>query len=268
MKKLNLGKPSVPGPTPSGSSPQRLRILIILLVGVILVAGIWFGSQYLLAPKPPPPARPLPQVVQPPAKPAPPPPVVAPVAPKVEEKAPLKPEAPVAEKAPPPPKKAEVKEKKVALAEGRYSLQVATLIKKENARSLEKKLREIGYSPQVTKGRAVLPYHRVVLGEYSSKGEAEAVAERLRAEGYRPTLVSLEGGRLFLEVMSSNFLDKAINMAHKLQAEKYNPRILTKRASTDVYRVRVGPFPSREEVSKVEGELRAHGLYPLIIKDR
>jgi len=196
--------------------------------------------------------------------PAPPPPA----APAKEPEAPSKPKVEVAEKAPPPPaKEAKVEEKKAAPEKGAYSLQVATLVKEESVRPLEKRLKQMGYSPRIIKGKAALSSHQVLVGEFASKEEADVMAKRLFSEGYSPTMVSLEGGRFSLALLSSRFIEEAIDLAHRLQGQKYSPRILSKRTATAVYRVRVGPFASREEALKKAVELRTQGLSGIVVKD-
>ncbi|MFQ5988296.1 MAG: SPOR domain-containing protein [Candidatus Methylomirabilales bacterium] len=147
-----------------------------------------------------------------------------------------------------------------------FAVQVASLVVKQNALNLIKRLEEHGYTPVIHKTTAPISRHRVYAGEFSSREEAEQVARRLNVDGFPSNLVEGEDGMFRPEVGSSYDLNKAIDLAHTLQEKKYSPKIVSKGVPTPVYQVRVGEFGSRAQALKALEALKKQGFTPIIVR--
>jgi cell division septation protein DedD len=285
-------------------SPQARRLLVIGLVGVVLAGGLYVYTTYFgdvplpfpvslspggkSAPPPPTPARP-PQVSQAPIKP--PIPLKPPETEKAEPGVPSKAETPReavpgvtkspevpsgrpaparVDKAAPQPspapksvaKATEPKEK----GEARYSVQVASLVVEQNARSLQERLKKLGYSAVVQKTTARLTRHRVYSGDFNSREEAEQAARQLNVDGFPSTVVQGENGKFRLEVGSPLRLDDAIDLARNLERKNHTAKIVSQPASTPVHQVWVGEYGDRAEALKTLEALKKQGFTPVIVK--
>jgi cell division septation protein DedD len=165
-----------------------------------------------------------------------------------------------------PKPKATVGEPGVA-AEGRYAVQVAALVFERNARSLRQRLEELGYAPVIRMGNAAVMRHRVSAGEFASRLDAEAVARRLRAEGFSATVIDLPDGKIRVEIGSPFHLDDAIDLAGSLEKKNYPSKIVSEKIHTPVYQVRIGAYPRRAEAAKVLEALKRQGFAPIIVRE-
>lgn len=306
MKRYNfLKRPFEPLDPERGStgslSPQARRLLIIGLVGVVIAGGLYVYTTYFgdmplplpislspggkSAPPPPPPtpAKP-PQVSQAPVKP--PIPLKPPeterrepeVSPKAEtpreavpgvaradKAAPQPPPAPTVAEKPAPKSLAKATEPKEK-GEARYTVQVASLVVEQNARSLLERLKKLGYSAVVQKTTARVTRHRVYSGEFNSREEAEQAARQLNVDGFPSNVVQSANGKFRLEVGSSVRLDDAIDLARNLEKKNHTARIVSQPASTPVHQVWVGEYGDRAEALKTLEALKKQGFTPVIIK--
>lgn len=286
-------------------SPQAKRLAILGGLAIVLLGGAYLYTNYFrdVSPplSPPTPRR----AVAPPPKPIAPPQVKPEAAVKAptptEEKAgedspqrpvraveapreaPKRPEAPppegakpggegvgTAEKPPTPTRAAKASRPEVqagaAEAKGEFAVQVASLVLKQNAGTLEKRLEELGYTPVVHMNTATISRHRVYGGEFSSRQDAERTARRLNVDGFPSSLVEGEDGKFRVEVGSYYNLNKAIDLAHTLQAKRYTPKIHSEAVPTPVYQVRVGEYASRAQALKVLEALKKQGFTPIVVK--
>lgn len=290
---------------PERLSPQAKRLATIGGVAIVLVAAVYVYTSYFsseppsplraartAAPAPPKPLAPpeiTPEAETPPA---------ATMAPEItqererslqeaigpqEESPPMARQAEVPHVSPGPPE-ARVRTEKPdastltakvsppaetraspAQAEGVFRLQVASLVVKQNALALEKRLGDLGYTPVVQIGTAPISRHRVYGGEFSSRQEAEGMARRLNVDGFPSNLVEGEDGKFRLEIGSYYNLNRAIDIAHTLKEKRYTPRIDSQAVPTPVYQVQVGKFASRAEALKALEALKKQGFTPIVV---
>jgi tetratricopeptide (TPR) repeat protein len=194
-----------------------------------------------------------------------------------EKPEPAPPELKPPETPPEHPKRAEIVAEKTALkplvkattpkekGEGRYILQVATLVVEQNALSLKSRLEELGYAPLIRKVTAPITRHRVYGGEFSSRAAAEQAARHLQADGFPSTLIE-EGEKFWLEVGSSLRLDDAINLARNLEKKNHPAKIVSQPVATPVHQVSVGDYADRAEALKALEALKRHGFTPLVVR--
>jgi cell division protein FtsN len=107
--------------------------------------------------------------------------------------------------------------------------------------------------------------HVVIVTATGDKAEADALLERLKAEGVPASLGESEG-RYRVVAGRSAALDQAIDLAHELQKKGLTPKITSETESTTLYLVRVGQFGRRDEASQRARELRQKGFPTLIVK--
>lgn len=147
-----------------------------------------------------------------------------------------------------------------------YAVQVASLVRGSNAVSLQKRLGDMGYTPDVHTVTARITHHRVYVGEWSSREEAERTGRQLNVDGFPSKVISLPGGKFALEAGSFLRLNEAIDLAHKLQTKDHTAKIVSERVPTPVHQVRVGKYASRAEADKALEALKGKGFKPLVVK--
>lgn len=150
-------------------------------------------------------------------------------------------------------------------SEGRYSIEVASLVLEENARSLKQRLEKLGYAPDVRKTTSRITHHQVYVGEFSSREDAERTAGQLNVDGFPSTVVALKGDKLALRAGSFLRLNEAIDLAHNLQTKNYTTKIVSEPVPTPVHQVRVGKYENRTEALTALEALKREGFAPLIV---
>ena len=146
-----------------------------------------------------------------------------------------------------------------------YAIQVASLVREQNALSLQKRLEKMGYTPDVRKVTARITHHRVYVGEFSSREDAERTARQLNVDGFPSNVVTMKGGKFALEVGSFLRLNEAIDLAHNLQTKHYTAKIVSEPVPTAVHQVRVGTYGNRAEALKALDSLKRKGFEPLVV---
>jgi len=184
---------------------------------------------------------------------------------RADKAAPQPPPAPTVAEKPAPKSLAKATEPKET-GEARYSVQVASLVVEQNARSLLERLKKIGYSAVVQKTTARVTRHRVYSGEFNSREEAEQAARQLNVDGFPSNVVQGANGKFRLEVGSSVRLDDAIDLARNLEKKNHTARIVSQPAPTPVHQVWVGEYADRAEALKTLEALKKQGFTPVIIK--
>jgi cell division septation protein DedD len=149
----------------------------------------------------------------------------------------------------------------------RYTLLVASLVDKQNAFSVKRRLEDLGYTPVIHMSSAPITRHRVYGGDFGSREEAETTARRLNVDGYASKLVETEGRQYRLEVGWYFSLKEARDLANTLKKRNYNPTIVSKTTPTPVHQVRVGKYTDREEALKAVRSLEKEGLVPRVVTD-
>lgn len=251
-------------------TPQAKRLVILGLVGIVLVGGGVVVNNYLLAPPPPPPAAPIRPILPPPprppaASPAPAPQAGPAPAPRPQTAVPSPglgaPPAPAAPETPPKPTMA-------AAAPGSYGLQVGAFAVKANAERLQKRLEEKGYAVTVRQASPRVPRHRVLVGTYTARADADAQQERVVEAGAKGAkVVPAAGGKFTVEAATFRSLDAAIDLARELQKSGLAPRIDSRPTATGLYQVRVGAYASRQDAQAQVDGLRKEGLSPIVVKN-
>jgi cell division septation protein DedD len=148
---------------------------------------------------------------------------------------------------------------------GRFSVQVGAMAQEANAQVLSQKLEKLGYAVTIRKGRTSATQHVVLVAAPGERSEADALVERLKAEGISAVVGESDGGYR-VEAGRSAVLDEAIDIARELQKKGFTPKIASETAGPTLYLVRVGQFASRGEASKRAKELREKGFPALIVK--
>lgn len=304
MRKLNLGRGSAgeggEGTTQvgaGGSGASRLRpiLLVALLLLAVVAAWQWGYISIPWGPKPTPstpqrpvakapvplpaaaPTAPTPPVAKAPAPtPAPTPAAKAPATPAPEPQASLKPPAPTAAKppapaqataAPPqPPQVAKAAPTPAPVAKGSFSVQVGAMAQEANAIALKKKLEGMGFEVRIRKGTVFGDRHVVSVGNVPSRKDAEALGDRLKADGFHGT-VAAAGAQFAQEAGAFSNLNDAIDLARELQKKGYAPRIASVQGTTRMYQVRVGTFENRQAAARQGEELKRKGFNYLIVKN-
>jgi len=151
-------------------------------------------------------------------------------------------------------------------AEGRYSVQVASLVVEQNARSLQERLKKLGYTAVTQKTTTRITRHRVYSGDFNSREEAEQAARRMNVDGFPSKVVQGENGKFRLEVGSPLRLDDAIDLARNLERKNHTAKIVSQPASTPVHQVWVGEYGDRAEALKTLEALKKQGFTPVIVK--
>jgi cell division septation protein DedD len=134
-----------------------------------------------------------------------------------------------------------------------------------NALALLKRLEAAGYTPTIRKGGGSVTRHVVLVATPLDRTEADAVLERLRAEGVSGRILESEGSYR-IEAGRSIALDEAIDLARDLQGKGFTTRIDSKTVGATLYLVRVGNFMSLAEARRTGQELREKGFPVLIVK--
>ena len=147
-----------------------------------------------------------------------------------------------------------------------YAVQVASLVRESNAVSLKKRLGDMGYTPDVHTVTARITHHRVYVGEWSSRAEAERTGRQLNVDGFPSNVVTLPGDKFTLQAGSFLRLNVAIDLAHKLQTKNHPAKIVSEPVPTPVHQVRVGKYASRAEADKALESLKGKGFRPLVVK--
>ncbi len=295
MRRFNLMKPGNAGdaddqapPETNAAPPSRRRIFLLSLLLVVVVAlgaknliGIYFGKEPIT------PSAVPERVVAPPAdqalRPPLPPPMPAPVMkPEPQAKVPdpnksAQSKVPLgsplekdAEGEPPLDRGPRVQEPvepsaTKAASQGRFSVQVGAMAHEANAYALRQTLEKLGYPVTIRKAKTSVTQHVVIVTATGDKAEADALVDRLKAEGVPASLGESEG-RYRVVAGRSAALDQAIDLAHELQKKGLTPKITSETESTTLYLVRVGQFGKRDEASQRARELRQKGFPTLIVK--
>ncbi|HEU5394586.1 MAG TPA: SPOR domain-containing protein [Candidatus Methylomirabilis sp.] len=155
-----------------------------------------------------------------------------------------------------------------ATAPGSYGLQVGAFAVKANAEKLQKRLEEKGYAVTVQQASPRVPRHRVLVGTYTAKADADAQREKVVEAGAKGAkVVSAGGGKFTVEAGTFRNLDAAIDLARELQKSGLAPRIDSRPTATGLYQVRVGAYPSPQEAQAQVDALRKEGLSPIVVKN-
>ncbi len=152
--------------------------------------------------------------------------------------------------------------------EGRFSVQVASLVAKRNATSLKKRLEKLGYDPIIQKTTVRITRHRVYAGEFRDREAANQTAQSLSAEGFSPRLVEGEHGQFAVEAGRFFNQNAAIDLARRLQKKDYSSKIVSKTAPTPVHVVRVGAYQDKAEARQVVKALKQKGFSPFVVVRR
>jgi len=149
--------------------------------------------------------------------------------------------------------------------QGRFAVQVGAMAKEANALALLKRLQEAGYTSTIRKGGGSVTQHVVLVATPADRAEADAVLERLRAEGVSGRVSESEGGYR-VEAGRSIALDEAIDLARDLQGKGFTTRIDSKTVGATLYLVRVGNLMSLADARRTGQKLREKGFPVLIVK--
>jgi len=258
-------------------TPQAKRLIMLGLLGIVLVGGAFVVNTYFLAPGPSP-APPVRPVLPPPPKlpvatPAPAPGAPGAPGPQGAPGAPPKPQiafpspglgTPTASPAPgAPPKPAGVPP-----ASGSYTVQVGAFAVKTNAEKMQKRLEEKGHTVTIRQGSSKVPGHRVLVGEYADKADAQAQRDKVTAAGGKGAkVVAMGAGKFTVEAGTFKSLDAAIDLSRGLQQSGLASRIDSRPTGAGLYQVQVGSYATKEDAESQVAGLRKEGLSPIVMKN-
>lgn len=153
-----------------------------------------------------------------------------------------------------------------AASHRRFSVQVGAMAHEANAHALKLRLEQLGYPSTIRRARASISHHVVFVLVPGDGNDAQALMEKLRAEGFSAS-VSKSGGRYRVEAGKSVLLDDAIDLARDLQKKGFAPTIAAEAVNAPLYLVRVGEFSSRAKASQTSRELQKKGFPALIARE-
>jgi len=166
--------------------------------------------------------------------------------------------------APPVPSKPAM----AAPAPGGYTVQVGAFAVKANAEKMQKRLEEKGHTVTIRQGSSKVPGHRVLVGEYAEKADAQAQRDKVAAAGGKGAKVVAMGvGKFTVEAGTFKSLDAAIDLSRELQQSGLASRIDSRPTGAGLYQVQVGSYATKEDAESQVATLRKEGLSPIVMKN-
>mgnify|MGYP001567973629 CR=1 FL=1 len=246
-------------PAAKGRRPSQLWVGVMLLVVlVLLLAAILAWRLGLFAPTGMGPVRELfrstlseraAQQKSPPARPS-------------SAPGPRPADAPPAGSAPaaPPGPQAAAPAKTPVPAEVRYALEFGPFATAEEAERVERQLNTAGFPTVRFRQQGGGNLYGVFLERVPSRREAEAIQERLEAEGYGQTALVGSGDNLSIRAGELTPLRTAVQVAEKLRASGYQVRVAVQPGEALNLAIRHGNFASEEEARARSRDLSQKGL--------
>ena len=170
--------------------------------------------------------------------------------------------APPAQSAPPasPGPQAAAPGKPALPADVRYALEFGPFVTAEEAERVERQLNTAGFPTVRFTQQGGGNLYGVFLERVPSRREAEAIQERLKAEGYGQTALVGSGDNLSIRVGGLTPLRTAVQVAEKLRASGYQVRVAVQPGEALNLAIRHGNFASEEEARARSRDLSQKGL--------
>ncbi len=254
------------------SLSQRTLLLVLLLLLALGGGGYYYLNSTSVPPSPAPkapvktrvsvqPESPAPVVVAPPQEPQSVIPIPEKSAPATKAVAEMTP-APDAAAVPSEPKRTTASKPAVSQP---YTLTAGAFVSQKNQREVERKIRRLGYTPQVQTVESMVPMTRLLLGIYDDPAAAQARRQELSAQ--LPGLFALQQGeKVALYAGSFQDLDQARRLADQLYLRGILVDEETISLSMSLKKISFGSFPSRAEAEKAAKRAAAAGLTAQVAK--
>ncbi len=147
-------------------------------------------------------------------------------------------------------------------------MQVGAFASKENAEKMQKRLEEKGHMVTIRQGSSKVPGHRVLVGEYADKADAQAQRDKAAAAGGKGArVVAMGAGKFTVEAGTFKSLDAAIDLSRELQQSGLASRIDSRPTGAGLYQVQVGSYATKEDAESQVATLRKEGLSPIVMKN-
>lgn len=146
-----------------------------------------------------------------------------------------------------------------------YTLTAGAFVSQKNQREVERKIRRLGYTPQVQTVDSMVPMTRLLLGIYDDPAAAQARRQELSAQ--LPGFFALqEGEKVALYAGSFQNLDQARRLADQLYLRGILVDEETISVPMSLKKISFGSFSSRAEAEKAAKHAAAAGLTAQVVK--
>ena len=145
-------------------------------------------------------------------------------------------------------------------ADVRYALEFGPFVTAEEAERVERQLNTAGFPTVRFRQQGGGNLYGVFLERVPGRREAEAIQERLKAEGYSQTALVGSGDNLSIRVGELTPLRTAVQVAEKLRASGHQVRVAVQPGEALNLAIRHGNFASEEEAGARRRDLSQKGL--------
>lgn len=145
-----------------------------------------------------------------------------------------------------------------------FVLQVAATSDTNMAISARDDLAAKGHKSWISIGKANENVFAVEVGEFASGKDAAPQKDKLEKAGFEPRLAP-SGAKAIL--VAGVFQDKpaADALAARAKTAGFAPKVVSRKDSSDLYLVRMGPYASAEEAKKAGDAVKAAGYSPVSV---
>ena len=156
--------------------------------------------------------------------------------------------------------------KSPAPAEPRYALEFGPFSTAEEAEQVERQLNTAGFPTVRFRQQGAGNLYGVFLERVPGPSEAQALQERLKAEGFVQTVVVGSGDTLSIRVGELLPLRAAVALAEKLRAAGHQIRVAVQPGEALNLAIRHGNFASEEEARARSQDLAQRGLSNRVVR--
>ncbi|HSB43324.1 MAG TPA: SPOR domain-containing protein, partial [Methylomirabilota bacterium] len=150
----------------------------------------------------------------------------------------------------------------------RYALALGTFPLSEDAERVEAKLNQAGFSTVRFRQQTPAKLFAVLVAPLKDPEEGQATVERLRKDGYPPSVLLVGRAGVTVRVGPPEPLRRAVQLAEKLRAGGYEARVATEPTRAGQVSLRHGNFASRAEAEEASREIARLGVPNEVIQVR
>jgi hypothetical protein len=150
----------------------------------------------------------------------------------------------------------------------RYALALGTFPLSEDAERVEAKLNQAGFSTVRFRQQTPAKLFAVLVAPLKDPEEGQATVERLRKDGYPPSVLLVGRTGVTVRVGPPEPLRSAVQLAEKLRAGGYEARVATEPTRAGQVSLRHGNFASRTEAEEASREIARLGVPNEVIQVR
>jgi cell division septation protein DedD len=150
----------------------------------------------------------------------------------------------------------------------RYALALGTFPLSEDAERVEAKLNQAGFSTVRFRQQTPAKLFAVLVSPLKDPEEGQATVERLRKDGYPPSVLLVGRTGVTVRVGPPEPLRSAVQLAEKLRAAGYEARVATEPTRAGQVSLRHGNFASRAEAEEASREIARLGVPNEVIQVR